>query len=181
MNIKAGRIVVPLLLVALLGILSYVSYSKTSDFKTTPSSTLTETKEGLSTRELYESSRFKIVSIVRNKFISQLSTSSKKYDALYVVVERETDGFRNSTCGPYGAPTCYFFLESVWADTPAIEYIGSYTGGPGINPDSLRFIDEYTVFFTTYSGDGGGSTYGEWELDVRTGSTTQTGSVYSET
>ncbi|MBY0110709.1 hypothetical protein K2Y00_01755 [Patescibacteria group bacterium] len=179
MNTKIGRIGVGIVLVIVVSVVIFIVYTKNRDLSsnTSPEVSLNaEAVSGFSTPELYESSKFKVVSIVRNQFVSEFSTTTHHYDGLYVVVER---GINDSSCGPYGPPTCYFFLESTWAYTPSIEYIGSYTGGPGIDPDSLRFIDENTVFFTASSGDGGGGVFEKWNLDVRTGSTTRLSSEYS--
>lgn len=177
MNTKTGQIGVGIVLVILVGVIIFIVYTKNRDLNSNalPEVSLkTEAVSSSTAPELYQSSKFKVVSIVKNQFVSDFSTNH--YDGLYMVVER---GINDSSCGPYGPSTCYFFLESTYAYTPSIQYIGSYTGGPGIDPDSLRFIDENTVLFTASSGDGGGGVFEEWSLDVRTGSTTRLSSEYS--
>jgi len=116
----------------------------------------------------YTKSSFRVVAIIPNPYPVQASDQTY-YDALYVVAGR---GDNDNSCGStYGPDTCYFFLESSYAGTPPITYVGSWQGDL-LNFLSGKFKDKNTISFTAGGGDAGTVAQEQWELNLRTGSTT---------
>ena len=119
----------------------------------------------------YQQSKFKIVRIIPFPF------SNPHYDALYVVAAR---GINDSGCGSaYGSQTCYFFLESTYAEMPPMQYVGSWEDGI-IGFGNGKFKNEHTLSFTASGNDGGMGVYETWELNILTGSTTRFAHVVTD-
>lgn len=120
--------------------------------------------------EQYKKGAYRVTAVVQNPYYFDES----KYDSL-VIVNKRANGDNDNTCGgPYFPRECYIFLESNYFGVETPEFVGVWDKGV-IRMDTVKFISPTQIIFETGGGhiDVGVWQYG-WEMDLTTGSTTQT-------